>query len=209
MFKVTKLADTLTASEFTEYLLQHAAATEYHTSGQPLMRGPLTRGFRRLLEAFDNNKCAVALIIDHLLTAGWPSATYGVTESMLTIGVFDYALRDMGGSKQEWIYLYYRRFRETVDEHDFFTYYLGQIEDCRLAPLGSQPHDYPDSTWASRRELAHARLGMAVETIRGRMDERGSLFEWISFPPPFQDEGARAFLADPDRSTLLPSKERN
>ena len=42
------------------------------------------------------------------------------------------------------------------------------------------------------------------------MDERGSLYEWISFPPPFEDEAARAFISNPDRSTLLPSKrEKN
>ncbi len=209
MIKVTKLADKMTAAEFTQYLVEHAALTEDSTSGQSLLREPLTRGFRRVLEAFDNNGCVVALIIDRLLVAGWPSSGYGISESMLTAGVFDYALREMGGSRQEWTALYYRRFRETAEERDFFTYYLGQVEDCRLAPLGSQPHDYPDSTWAGRRSLAHARLGTAVETIRGRMEERGSLVEWISFPPPFhsQDEGVRMFLGNPDRSTLLPSRE--
>lgn len=208
MLKVTKLADTLKPSEFTEYLVQHAMETEYYTRGQPLMREPLTRGFKRVLDAFDNNGCAVALVIDHLLTAGWPSDSFGISEAMLTLGVFDYAMREMGGSRQHWTYLYYRRFRETVDERDFFTYYLGALEDCRTAPLGSQPYDYPDTTWEGRRLRAHERLAVAVETIRGRMDDRGSLVEWISFPPPFQDEAARAFLANPDRSTLLPSQRR-
>ncbi len=209
MIKVTKLADKMTPSDFTEYLLQHAALTEHYTPGQILLRDPLTRGFRRVLDGFDNNGYVVALIVDHLLVAGWPSDGYGISESMLTVGVFDYALRTMGGSRQEWMYLYYSRFRETAEERDFFTYYLGHIEDCRMAPIGSQPHDYPDTTWAGRRTMANLRLGTAVETIRGRMGERGSLVEWMSFPPPFhdQDEGARAFLANPDRSTLLPSRE--
>ncbi len=208
MPKVVKLADKLTAAEFTDYLVQHAQES-YYVPDQALMRAPLTRGFKRVLDGFDNNGCAVALIVDHLLVAGWPSDAQGITESMLTVGVFDYAMRDMGGSQQHWIYLYYRRFRETADERDFFTYYLGQLEDCRTAPLGTQPSDYPDTTWEMRRVQAHDRLGLAVQTIKGRMDERGSLVEWISFPPPFQDEAARAFLANPGRSTLLPSKERD
>lgn len=205
--KISKLVTKMTPAELTEYLVQHAAAGPYTRTS--IMRAPITRGIKRLLEAYDNNRYTVALIIDHLLEVGWPGSERGVSESMVTLGVFDYALRDMGGSRQPWKYLYFRRFRENLEEREYFTHYLGAVEDCQIRILGSQPYGYPEVTWQSKEQDAIKRLDAAVQIIQERLETRGTLTEWVPIAERPRDEDLYNFIHNPARSTLLPTRSDN
>jgi hypothetical protein len=202
--KISKLVSKMTPAELTEYLVQHAAKGPYTRT--TIMKAPLTRGLKRLLEGYDNNRYTVALIIDRLLEVGWPGSERGISESMVTIGVFDYALRDMGGSQQPWKYLYFRRFRETLEEREYFTHYLGVLEDCQVRLLGSQPASYPEVTWQSKEREALKCLENAATVIEERLDAQGTLTEWPVLPARHIDESLHSFIHDPKRSSLLPSR---
>ncbi len=206
MSKVTKLVGNMTPAELTSYLVQHAAGTPYHRT--TIMQAPITRGLTRLLKAYDDNRYIVTLILDRLLSVGWPGSERGVTESMVTLGVFDYALRDTGGSQQPWKYMYFKRFRETLLERDFFTYYLGALEDCQVRILGSQPANYPEMTWESKEQDAIIQLEAMVQLIQDRLDERGVLEEWPEIPlrSRSDDYDLREFINDPKRATLAPRR---
>ena len=195
--KVTKLAGQFTPAGFTEYLLQHAAAAGLRASR--VFREPLTRGFRRVLEAFDNDPYLVVAATDYLLGAGWPGSERGVSESLVSVGVYDYAIRSMGGTPKPWKYKYYSRFRETVEERMFFRYYLDAIEDCWNAPLGSQPSRWPDVTWHSKESDAFDRLKAASEVIDLRLAKRGFLEEWPTLVerPNQSAEEFKAFYFNP------------
>ena len=202
--KVSKLVTRMTPADLTEYLIQHSVGTPFHRT--TVMRAPITRGLKRLLPAFDDNRYIIALIIDRLLDVGWPGSERGISESMTTFGIFDFALREMGGSQQPWKYMYFRRFRETLEERDFFVYYLGSLENCLIRNLGSQPVEYPKVTWQSKEQDALEHLEKAAQVIEGRLEEKGSLTEWVSIGERPRDESLYNFIHNPDRHTLLPSR---
>lgn len=202
--KITKLVGNMTAAELTDYLIQHAAGTPYTRT--TIMRAPITRGLTRLLTAYDNNRYIIALLIDRLLEVGWPGSERGVSESMVTLGVFDYALRDIGGSQQPWKHMYFRRFRESIEEREYFTHNLGVLEDCQVRILGSQPANYPSVTWQSKEADALSRLEYAVHVIQERLDDRGFLEEMIGLPERPRDEDLHEFIHHPNRPSLLPTR---
>ncbi len=204
--KITKLVDQLTAAGLTDYLIQHAKPRGYKA---PAMKAPITRGYQRLLIGYDNNRYAVALVTDWLLIHGWPSSDRGLTEGLVTVGVFDYALREMPSSSKTWKYQYFKRFRESLAEHVFFSFWIGMLEDCLVAPMGTRPDRYPDLSWRQLEDRARGQLDGAMETVRMRLDERGSLAEWPQIAVPVEEPGLREFIENPGRPTIAPTRRED
>lgn len=204
--KVTKLADKMTGADLAEYLRQHAG--EYKITPA---KAPLTRGFTRLLKAFDNNRFLLACVTDWLLQHGsWPTSDQGIDERLTSIGVYDYAVRQMGGSNQEWKYLYYQRFCENRAEQWYFVFWLGVLSDCFASRPGTRPANV-DLSWTEYSNLAKKKLNSAVSSIQIRMETRGSLEEWpnLSDSSDAQRELKAQFIHHPERARLLPRNNAN
>ena len=146
----------------------------------------LARVFESRLSEVDHNATLVGVILDDLLI-GESAFVHqvGPTESLLTLGVFNYAVRDRGGYDQHWRALYYRRFARTDSEVDFFIKYLALLDDAQSASSGAPPswNGITFTSWHDVEKLARMRLDQAVATIKRRFKVDGPQAEWeVSIP---------------------------
>ncbi len=177
--RTTKLADQYTESDLSRYFV--GRATELTLIDKYASTTPLIRAYKNLLRGFDNNRYLLVMVTDYLLQGTYTSQV-GATERLLTIPVFDVALRQMGGSRQPWKFLYLKRFAETEKEHTFFEYYLGLLEDAQAALPGDMPPS--DLTWEGHTDLAFTQLEKAARILKKRCEKRWGLDEVFFIPPP-------------------------
>ncbi len=174
-----KLADKYTETDLASYFA--AKATELGVRDEFQSVTPIVRAYRNLLRAFNNDRHLLVMATDHLLTGTFVSQV-GANERLLTIPVFDVALRQLGGSRQPWKFMYLKRFAENERELLFFEYYLGVLDDSRTAlPLDLPPEG---ETWQSRTAMALSQLQLAEKRLIARCLARGGLVEIFYTPEP-------------------------
>ncbi|KKL94332.1 hypothetical protein LCGC14_1865740 [marine sediment metagenome] len=175
--KVGKLAKDFTARDLANYLEFKAEELGMRSRFTP--RPILVRCYDRLLREYEHPELLV-MATDHLLSGGFVREV-GITERLLTPGVFDVAVSQLGGSNQPWRYLYLKRFAETQDELAYFNFWLGLLDDARAATPGSVVSvsvlGSEFGTWGEVEEEALAMLEKAASTLQERRESRGGLEE--------------------------------
>ena len=158
--------DKLAPAELADYLARRAKELR----GETVVVHPAwARAYVRLLQAYQGNRCLLMVVTDHVLLTF--ADVVGVTERLLTPGVFDIAVKELGGFEQPWEVLYYRRFADTPDEGAFFATWLSVLEDTLTANHGSEPRigNNVYESWDAVREIAQYRLQGAVTAVKERL----------------------------------------
>ncbi|KKK71495.1 hypothetical protein LCGC14_2913360, partial [marine sediment metagenome] len=127
---------------------------------------------------------------------------------LVTVGVLDIAIKELGGPNRPWEALYFQRFVGTGQEAEYFTLWLGVLEDTDEANRGSEPRLgeelYP--TWEAVRLRAEAQLDQAVQAIRQRFKQRWELEEWVPEPKEVGSRVARGGIIRMGDQAFRPQK---
>ena len=166
--------EAFTAEDLARYLVRQGRRQGLIGVVSPAM----VRACKRLLKEYES-RCQLILALEHVLSTF--AEVVGVNERLLTLAVVDIAVKELGGSNRPWEALYFQRFAGTGQEAEYFTLWLGVLEDTDEANRGSEPRLgeelYP--TWEAVRLRAEAQLDQAVQAIRQRFKQRRELEEWV------------------------------
>ncbi len=176
--KVVKFPDQYAPSDFSDYIVERGI--ELGLCDSFGFKALMTRAFKRILTEF-SDKYMLMMVIEHLLHGPFVQKV-GVTEKLVSTGVVEVALRQLG-TQSPWKFLYYRRFILNQGEAEYYDYMLGILEDARTAPSGSSP---PKGTWESNVTWATNKLNAAIITIKGRQDCIGGVEQFTYTPPPVE-----------------------
>ncbi len=170
--------EAFTAEDLARYLVRQGRRQGLIGVVSPAM----VRACKRLLKEYES-RCQLILALEHVLSTF--AEVVGVNERLLTVGVLDIAIKELGGPNRPWEALYFQRFVETEREAEYFTLWLGVLEDTEEANRGSEPRLgeelYP--TWEAVRLRAEEQLAQAVAVIRERFRQRRELEEWTPVEP--------------------------
>lgn len=159
MGEVSKLAGDYTLGDLADYLVSRAA--DRRLGDRFVMRQPLVRGYSSLLKNFED-KYLLVCATDQLLQGTFVHVV-GLSPKLLTVGVFNRAISDMGGDNQPWKFVYYKRFVATQEELFYFTYWTGRLVE---------------GVDDAEQDEAEAKLNKACGAIDARLKEKGLLEEW-------------------------------
>lgn len=188
------MAPSYTAQDLAVYLMSRSVEKGLAKAVNSMT--PLKRGYDHLLRAFDGDRCLLVMITDKLMDGGY-AREVGVGSKLVTVGVFDVEINQLGGTEQPWKYMYYKRFAQSWREMDYMTYWLGVLADADDAPLHAAPSD-DHATWYDVAEEARKKLNEAVKIINARLKENGAIEEWPDLgPPPTVTAGS--FVRNPNR----------